>query len=207
MVVRQLAASAKNLVTARQRESATRIRETETEKGTRIRTGIATATANEKRIETGTGTGTEITMSVIATATVIVIVTAIGKGNENGIATVTVTVTATATVKGRETVALGTTVGMTTTHDGHRVTMAAIVNGIGRATRPENVVTETEISMPHEDQVQERKTENGVQEGMGRMTEAATMSHERSVRRRAMSVVRKCVAFSFINLNFSNAHA
>jgi hypothetical protein len=207
MVVRQLAASAKNLVTARQRESATRIRETETEKRTGIRTRIATATANEKGIRTGTGTGTEITMSVIATVTVTVTAIGTGNGNGNGNGIAIATVTVTATVKGRETVVPGTTVGMMTIHDGHRVTMAAIVNGIGRATRPENVVTETETSMPHEDQVREGRTENGVQEGMERMTEAATMSHERSVRRRAMSEVRKCVGSSFLNLNFSNAHA
>jgi len=176
MEARPLAASAKNLATVRQRESATGIRvtETETEKRTRTRTEIATVTANGK----GTGTGTEImTATVNANATVIVI------GTEN----------VTATVRGSETVAPGTTVTM---HDGHRVTTVAIVNGIGRATHHETVVTETVIGMGHEGQVRERTTGNGVQEGTETTTEAAKMSRERGTRQRTRSEVRKCVEFS-----------
>jgi len=200
MVARQLAASVKNLAIVRQRESATGIRVIE--KRTRTRTGIATV----KGKETGTanGNGTEImtaTVTVIATATVIVNVI----GRENGTATVTVTVT----VIGSETVAPGTTVGMMTTRDGHRVTTVVIVNGIGRVTPREIVVTETVIGMPHEGQARKERTGSGVQGGRLRKTEAATMSRERSARRRTMSEVRKCVGFSFLSqsLKLSNAHA
>jgi hypothetical protein len=181
MEAQPLAASAKNLATVRRRESATGIRvtETETEKRTRTRTEIATANGK------GTATGTEI---MTATATVI--------GTEN----VTVTVTATAIVRGSETVAPGTTVTM---HDGHRVTTVAIVNGIGRATHHETVVTETEIGTEHEGQVRDGTTRNGVQEGTETTTEAAKMSRERSARQRMRSEVRKCVEFSFSQASLS----
>jgi hypothetical protein len=132
-----------------------------------------------------------VTVTVIANATVIVI------GTKNEIATVT------ATVRGSETVAPGTIVGMTTMHDGHRVTTVAIVNGIGRATHHETVVTETEIGMEHEGQVRERMTRNGVQEETETMTEAATMSRERGARQRTTSAVRKCVGFSFSQASLS----
>lgn len=182
MVPRRLAASAKNL-TVRQTESATGTLVTETER----RTGIG-----------GTGTATVIVTTATAT----------GKGKETGteIMTVTVTGIATAAVNGtenvtaivrrKETVAPGTT-GMTTTHDGHRVTTDAIVNGVGRVTRRGTVVTETGIGMVHEDQVREGRTGNGVQEGTERKTEEATMSPERNERRRMRSEVRKCDAFSY----------
>jgi hypothetical protein len=195
MVARQLAASAKSLI-ARQRENATRTREKGKERRTGIRTGtvtvivIATATANVT--ENGTGTETEITTVigiVIVTANANATVTV--NGTENATAIVTGTV-----VRGRETVAPGITADMTRTHDGHRVTTAGIVSGIGRATRRETVVTETVIGMPHEEQVREGRTENGVQEGM-RKTVVATMTRERGVRQRTMNEVRKCVAFSF----------
>jgi len=133
----------------------------------------------------GTGTGTEImtvTVTVNGTGTGTVIVIVIGTENEN----------ATAIVRGSETVAPGTTAGMMTTHDGHRVTtvVIVIVNGIGKVTHHETVVTETEIVMPDEGQVQERMTGNDVQEGMGRTREAATMNRERSARPRTRSEVR-----------------
>jgi hypothetical protein len=171
MVPRRLAASAKNL-TVRQTESATGIHVTETERRRGIGTAtVTTATANGK----GRGTGTEImtvTVTGIATAAV---------NGEN----------VTAIVRRRETVGPGTT-GMMTTHDGHRVTTDANVNGIGRVTRRGTVVTETEIGMLHEDQVREKRIGNGVQEGMGRKTEEARMSLERGERQRTMSEVRKC---------------
>jgi hypothetical protein len=200
MVARQLAASVKNLAIVRQRESATGIRVIE--KRTRTRTGIATVKG--KKTGTASGNGTEImtaTVTVIVIATATVIVNVIGR--ENGTATATVTVTA--TVIGSETVAPGTTVGMMTTRDGHRVTTVVIVNGIGRVTPREIVVTETVIGMPHEGQARR----SGVQGGRLRKTEAATMSRERSARRRTMNEVRKCVGFSFLSqsLKLSNAHA
>ena len=68
MAAQQLAASAKNLVTVRQRESATEMRVTETEKRTGTRTEIAK----------GKGTGTEI-----MTVTVIGTVNATATGIEN----------------------------------------------------------------------------------------------------------------------------
>lgn len=164
---RRLAASAKNLVTVRQTESATGTHVTEIEKGTetRTKTGIATAT-----VTIANGTGTEImtvTVTGIATATV--------NGTENETATVT------AIVRRTDPVAPGTT-GMMMRHDGHRVTTDAIVNGIGRVTRRGTVVTETEIGILHEDQVREKMTGNGVQEGTRRKTEEATMSLGRGER-------------------------
>jgi hypothetical protein len=189
---RRLAASAKNLVTVRQTESATGTHVTEIERGTGTRTGtgIATATAT---VTTANGTGTEImTVTVTATATVN------GTGNE--------TATVTAIVRRREPVAPGTT-GMMMTHDGHRVTTDAIVNGIWRVTRRRTVVTETVIDMLHEDQVRERMTGNGVQEETRRKTEKATMTLGRGERQKTMSEVRKWVAFSCPNqlLSFFNA--
>lgn len=174
---RQLAASAKNLVTVRQTASATGTHVTEIERGTGIAT-VTTATAN--------GTGTEImTVTVTATATV------------NGTEIVTAIVTA--IVRRRELVAPGTT-GMTMTHGGHRVTTDAIVNGIWRVTRQGSVVTETVIDMLREEQVRERKTRNGVQEGTMRKTEKATMmTLGRSERQKTMSEVRKWVAFACLN--------
>jgi hypothetical protein len=125
MVARRLAASAKNLVTVRQTGTATRIHVTERRRGIETATvTVTTATATGK----GKGTGTEI-MTVTATG----IATAAVNGTEN--------------VRRRETVGPGTT----TTHDGHRVTTDATVNGIGRVTRHGTVVTETEIGMVHED--------------------------------------------------------
>jgi hypothetical protein len=162
---------------------------TETERrrgtGTRSATVIATtATATEK----GKGTGTEI-MTVTVTGT--------------GIATAAVNgENVTAIVRRRETVVRGTT-GTMTTRDGHRVSTDGIVNGTGRMTRRGTVVTETEIGMLHEDQVREKRTGSGVQEEMGRKTEKATMSLERSERQRAMSEARKCVAFSCLSLSLS----
>jgi hypothetical protein len=151
---------------------------TEIERGTGTGTGTGTtATAN--------GTGTEImTVTVTAIATV--------NGTENETATVT------AIVRRRKPVALDTT-GMTMTHDGHRVTTHAIVNGIWRVTHRRTVVTETEIGMLHEDQVRERTTRNGVQEETRRKTEKATMTLGRSERQKAMSEVRKWVAFNCLN--------
>ena len=180
MEPRRLAASAKNLVIVRQTESA--IGTHVTEIGTETETEIGTAT-----VTTANGTGTK-TM----TATV----TGIATGTEN----------VTATVRRREPVAPGTT-GMTMTHDGHRVTTDAIVNGIGRVTRRGTVVTETVIGMLHEDQVRERMTGSGAQEGTKRKTEKATMTLGRSERRKTMSEVRKWVTFSCLNqsLKFSNA--
>jgi hypothetical protein len=168
----------------RRRKTATGIRVTETEK----RTGIVIANANENGTgkgtvienETETGTGTKIT-TVTVTATVI--------GTENE----------TATVKGSEIVALGTIVGMTTTPDDPRVIMVVTVNGIGKVTPRETVVTVTVIGMPHERQVRERRTRNDVRERMGRKIEAATMNHERSAKQRMMSEVRKCAGFKFLN--------
>lgn len=134
---------------------------------------------------TATGTGTEImTVTGIATATV--------NGTKNETAIVT------AIVRRREPVAPGTT-GMTMTHDGHRVTTDVIVNGIWRVTRRGTVVTETVIGMLHEDQVRERMTGNGVQEGTRRKTEKATMTLGRGERQKMMSEVRKWVAFSCRN--------
>jgi len=177
MVDRQPAASAKNLVTVRRRESATGNRVTETEK----RTGIVTANGNgngkRKRKRTGTGTTEIMTVTVIATATATV--TVIGTENE------------TATVRGNEIVALGTIVGMTTTPDGHPVIMVVTVNGIGKVTPRETVVTETGTGMRHERQVQKGRTRNDVQEGMGRKTEAATMNLEKSAKQRTKSEVKK----------------
>jgi hypothetical protein len=171
MVARRLAASAKNLVTVRQTESAIGIHATETERRRGIRTAtVTTATANGKG--KGTGTGTEI---------MTVTVTGIATAAENGIGI----------VRRRESVGPGTT-GMMTAHDGHRVTTDAIVNGIGRVTRRGTVVTETEIGMLYEDRVRERRTGNGVQERTGRKTEEATMNLERNERQRTMSEVRKC---------------
>lgn len=180
MVPRRRAASAKNLI-VRQTESATGTLVTEIE----IRTGtggtgtatvtVTTATANGK----GTGTGTEI-----MTVTVTGIATAAVNGTEN----------VTGIVRRRETVGPGTT-GMTTTHDGHRVTTDVNVNGAGTVTRRGTVVSETEIDMVHEEQVLERRTGNGVQEGTERKTEEATMSPERNERERTRSEVRKCDAF------------
>lgn len=136
---RRLAASVKNPVTVRQTENATGNHVTEIERGTGTAT-VTTATAN------GTGTGImTVNVTVIATATV--------NGTENE--------TATAIVRRRETVAPGTTVTMT--HDGHRVTTDAIVNGIGRVTRRGTVAIETENGLLHEDQVREGMTGNGVQ--------------------------------------------
>jgi hypothetical protein len=200
MAARQLAASAKNLVIVRQRESATETRVTETEKRTEtrteIRTEIGTATVTGKGKGTATETAT-VTMTVTVIATVNANATVIVRGTE------IVTVTATAIVRGSETVALGTTEGMTTTHDGHRVTTVAIVTEIGRVTHHETVVTETEISMLREGQVRERTIGNGVQEGTGRTTEAAMMSRERSARQRTTSEARKCVRFSFSHASHS----
>jgi hypothetical protein len=181
MVDQQPAASAKNLVTVRRRESATGNRVTGTEK----RTGIVTANGNgtgkrkRKKIEIET---TEImTVTVIATATATV--TVIGTENE------------TATVRGSEIVALGTIVGMTTPPGGHRVIMVVTVNGIGKVTPRETVVTETEIGMRHERQVRKGRTRNDVQEGMERKTEAAKMNLEKGAKQRTKSEVRKCVEF------------
>jgi hypothetical protein len=184
---RRLAASAKNLVTVRQTESATGTHVTEIENGTgtRTKTGIATAT-----VTIANGTGTEImtvTVTGIATATV--------NGTEN------VTATATAIVRRRDPVAPGTT-GMMMMHDGHRETMDAIVNGIGRVTRRGTVVTETVIGMLHEDQVREKMTGNGVQERT-RKTEEATMSLGRGERQKMMNEVKKWVAFSCLTLSVS----
>jgi len=187
MVAQQLAVSAKNLVTVRQRESATGIRATETEKRTEIAT--ATVTAYGNGTETGTGIvivkespeiGTEI---MIVTGIVTATATVIGIGTESETATVI------GIVRKREGVAPGTIVGMMTRHDGRRVTTVAIVNGIGKVTRHETVVTETAIGMPRKDQARKGRTGNGVQEGTMK-TEAAAMSHERS-RSRTMSEVRK----------------
>jgi len=197
MADRQPAASAKNLVTVRRRESATGIRVREKRTGTV--TGIVTGNenGNGKRTETGTGTGTEImTVNVIATANVTV--TVIGTENE------------TAIVRGSEIVALGTIVGMTTTPDDHRVITVVTVNGIGKVTPRETVVTETVIGMRHERQVRKGRTRNDVRERMRRKTEAATMNHERSAKQRTRSEVRKCVRFKVLNQspqNFSDAHA
>jgi hypothetical protein len=193
MVARRLAASAKNLVTVnvKQTESATGILVTETGTGIGIGTGIGT----------GTGTGTATVTATTATAN--------GKGTGTEIMTVTVTEIAAATVSGIEnvsaivrrieTVAPGTT-GTTTTHDGHRVTMDVIVNEIEKVTRRGTVVTETEteIDMLHEDQVRERTTGNGVQEGT-KKTEEAMMTLERSERQKTKSEVRKCVVFSCLS--------
>ena len=195
MEARPLAASAKNLATVRQRESATGICVTETEKRTETRTEIATATVTANEKGKGTGTGTKIGTKIM---TVTVIATVIGIGTENE------TVIATAIVRGSETVAPGTIVDMRTMHDGHRVTTVATVNGIGRATRHETVVTETVIGMEHEEQVRERTTGNGVQEGTQMTTEAATRSRERGARQRTTSEVRKCVEFSFPQASLSN---
>jgi hypothetical protein len=186
---RRLAASAKNLVTVRQTESAIGTHATEIERGTGTKTEIGTATVTTA---TANGTGTE-TMTVTVTATASV------NGTENETAIVT------AIVRRREPVAPGTT-GMTTTHDGHRVTTDAIVNGIWRVTRRGTVVNETVIGMLHEEQVRERMTGNGVQEGTRRKTEKATMSLGRSERQKTMSEVRKWVAFSRLNQShrFSN---
>jgi hypothetical protein len=173
---RRLAASAKNLVTVRQTESATGTHGTEIERGTGTAT-VTTANAN--------GTGTEImTVTVTAIATV--------NGTENE----------TAIVRRRDPVAPGTT-GMTMTHDGHRVITDAIVNGIGKVTHRRTVVTETVIGMLHEEQVRGRMTGNGVQEKTMRKTEKATMTLERSERQKMMNEVRKWVAFSCLNLNQS----
>jgi hypothetical protein len=174
---RRLAASAKNLVIVRQTESAIGTHVTEIGTGTETGTGTATAT-------TANGTGTK---TMIATETGTGIATATANGTEN--------VTATATARRRDPVAPGTT-GMTMTHDGHRVTTDAIVNGIGKVTRRRTVVTETVIGMLHEDQVRERMTGSGAQEGMRRKTEKATMTLGRSERRKTMSEVKKWVAFS-----------
>jgi hypothetical protein len=189
MVDRQPAASAKNLVTVRRRESATRNRVTETEK----RTGIVTANGNEtgngkrKGTETGTETGTGTGTTEIMTVTVIATATVIGTENE------------TVTVRGSEIVALGTIVGMMTTPGDRRVIMVVTVNGIGKETPRETVVTETGIGMRHERPVREGRTRSDVQEGMGRKTEAVTMNHERSAKQRTKSEVRKCVGFKFSN--------
>lgn len=178
MADRQPAASAKNLVTVRRRGNATGSRVTEK------RTGIVTEIVTGNENENGNGKGTEIatateimTVNVIATATVTV--TVIGTENE------------TATVRGSEIVALGTIVGMTTTLDDHRVITVVTVNGIGKVTPRETVVTETVIGMRHERQVRKGRTRNDVQEGMRRKTEAATMNHERSAKQRTRSEVRK----------------
>lgn len=193
MGARRLAASAKSLVTVRQTESVTGTHVTEIEKGTgtRTKTGIATAT-----VTIVNGTGTEImtvTVTGIATATATV------NGTESETATVT------AIVRRRDPVAPGTT-GMMMRHDGHRVTTDAIVNGTGRVTRRGTVVTETVIGMQHEDQVREKMTRNGVQEGTRRKTEEATMSLGRGEREKMMSEVRKWVAFSCLTSQFlSNA--
>jgi hypothetical protein len=161
----------------RQTESATGTLVTETERRTGIGgTGTATVIVTTA---TATGTGKE-TGTEIMTVTVTGIATAAVNGTEN----------VTAIVRRKETVAPGTT-GMTTTHDGHRVTTDAIVNGVGRVTRRGTVVTETGIGMVHEDQVREGRTGNGVQEGTERKTEEATMSPERNERRRMRSEVRK----------------
>ena len=141
---------------------------------------------NGKGTGTGTETGTEImTVNVIGTATVTV--TVIGTENE------------TATVRGSEIVALGTIVGMTTTLDDRRVITVVTVNGIGKVTPRETVVTEIVIGMRHERQVREGRTRNDVQEGMWRKTEAVTMNHERSAKQRTRSEVRKCVRFKSLN--------
>jgi len=87
-------------------------------------------------------------------------------------------------------VAPGTT-GMRMTHDGHRVTMDAIVNGMGRVTRRGTVATETVIDILHEDQVREGMIRNGVQEGTRRKTKKATMTLGRGERQKTMSEVRK----------------
>jgi hypothetical protein len=179
---RRLAASAKNLVTVRQTESATGTHVTE--RGTGTGTGTATVTT-----ATANGTGTEI-MTVTVTANGTKSETVNGTKNE------------TAIVRRREPVAPGTT-GMTMTHDGHRVTTDAIVNGIWRVTRRGTVVTETEIDMLHEDQVRERMTGNGVQEGTRRKTEKATKTLGRGERQKMMSEVRKWVAFSCRNQSLS----
>jgi hypothetical protein len=183
---RRLAASAKNLVTARQTKSATRTHVTKIERGTGTAT-VTTATAN--------GTGTEImTVTVTGIATV--------NGTENE------TATAIVRRRRREPVAPGTT-GMTMTHDGHRVTTDVIVNGIGRVTRRRTVVTVTVIGMLQEEQVRERMTGNGVREGTRRKTEKATMTLGRRERQKTMSEVRKWVAFSCPNqsLSFSKRRA
>jgi hypothetical protein len=181
---RRLAASAKNLVTARQTKSATRTHGTKIERGTG--TGIATVTT-----ATANGTGTEImTVTVTVTATV--------NGTENE--------TAIVRRRRREPVAPGTT-GMTMTHDGHRVTTDAIVNGIGRVTRRRTVVTVTVIGMLHEEQVRGRMTGNGVREGTRRKTEKATMTLGRRERQKTMSEVRKCVQLSKPVAQFSKRRA
>jgi hypothetical protein len=174
----------------RQRKTATGIRVTETEKRTGIVIANESGNENEKgtgiETETESGTGTKImTVTVIATATV----------------TVTGTENETATVRGSEIVALGTIVGMTTTPDDPRVIMVVTVNGIGKVTPRETVVTETVIGMRHERQVRERRTRNDVRERMGRKIEAATMNHERSAKQRMMSEVRKCAGFKFLHLS------
>jgi hypothetical protein len=181
---RRLAASAKSLVTVRRTETATGTHVTEIERGT----GTETAT-----VTTANGTGTEI-MTVTVTVNGTKSETVNGTKNE------------TAIVRRREPVAPGTT-GMTMTHDGHRVTTDAIVNGIWRVTHRGIVVTETVIGMLHEDQVRERMTGNGVQEGTRRKTEKATKTLGRGERQKMMSEVRKWVAFSCRNrsLSFSNA--
>jgi hypothetical protein len=166
----------------RQIESAIGTHVTEIERGTETETAtVTTATAN--------GTGTEI-----MTATVTGIATGTATENE--------TATEIAIVRRREPVAPGTT-GMTMTHDGHRVTTDAIVNGIGRVTRRGTVVTGTVIGILHEDQVREGMTGNGVQEGTRRKTEKATMSLGRSERQKTMSEVRKWVVFSCLNQSLS----
>jgi len=150
------------------------VRQTETATGTHV-TGTGTATVTTA---TANGTGTEI-----MTVTV------------NG--TETATETATGIVRRKELVVPGTT-GMTMTHGGHRATMDAIVNGIGRVTRRGTVVTEIVIGMLHEDQVREGMTGNGVQERTRRKTEKATMTLGRGERQKTMSEVRKwvCVRLS-----------
>jgi hypothetical protein len=208
---RQLVASARNLVIVRLRRNATGIRvtEKETETGTGTRTGIATVTvtananANGRERKTGTETMTAIvTVTVIATETG----TETETGSERESESVTATATVIAIVKRTETVVPGTTVGMTTTHDGHRVTMAAIANGIGRVTRRETVVTEIVTGMRHEEQVRDGRTENGALGETERKIQVATTSRARSERLRPMSEVRR-YAFSIIMFVFSNTHS
>jgi hypothetical protein len=153
--------------------------------------------------QTKSATGTHVTKIERGTGRGIVTVTT-ATANGTGTEIMTVTVTAIATVNGtviarrREPVAPGTT-GMTMTHDGHRVTTDAIVNGIWRVTHRRTAVTETGIGMLHEDQVRERTTGNGVQEGTRRKTEKVTMTLGRSGRQKAMNEVRKWVVFSCLN--------
>jgi hypothetical protein len=210
MEAQQLVASARNLVIVRPRrnvrrnakKNATRIAtriyvtEKETRKGKRkkIKTGIATVivTVNGNARETGTKT---MIVTVIAIATA----TATEKEKETKIGSERETETATVIVKRTETVVPGTTVGMTTTHDGHPVTTVAIANVIGIVTHREIVGTESVIVIRHEDQVRDERIENDAVGGT-KKTEVAMTSLARDERLRPMSEVRRyavyCIQFS-----------